>query len=72
MNSLLEKLTGKSKIVKTFAMQTLADIAAQDSDLRPQIITRLEELTSSGSPAMKSRGRKLIARLQERVYQKHG
>jgi uncharacterized protein (DUF2336 family) len=61
---LFEFLKDESKIVKTFSMQTLADIAARDSDLRGQIIERLEELTAAGSPAMKSRGRKLLARLK--------
>jgi hypothetical protein len=62
---LFEYLKDESKIVKTFSMQTLADIAAQDSELRGQIIERLEELTAAGSPAMKSRGRKLLARLKQ-------
>jgi hypothetical protein len=56
-------LEDKSKIVKTFAMQTLADLAEQDPTLRPAIIARLETLTASGSPAMRSQGRKLLARL---------
>jgi hypothetical protein len=62
---LAEYLTDTSKIVKTFSMQTLADIAAQDSELRGPIIERLERLTRTGSPAMKSRGRKLLARLKQ-------
>jgi hypothetical protein len=56
-------LDDKSKIVKTFAMQALADLAEQDATLRPQVIARLEQLTATGSPAMQSRGRKLLARL---------
>jgi hypothetical protein len=58
-------LNDESKIVKTFSMQALADIAAQDSELRGPIIGKLEELTIAGSPAMKSRGRKLLARLNQ-------
>ena len=50
-------------IVKTFSMQALADIAEQDADLRPSILMQLQELTRTGSPAMQSRGRKLLARL---------
>ncbi|MCZ7568336.1 MAG: hypothetical protein M5U01_07090 [Ardenticatenaceae bacterium] len=60
---LLEYLGDQSKIVKTFSMQALADIAERDEDLRPQIIAELVELTRSGSPAMKSRGRRLLERL---------
>jgi hypothetical protein len=56
-------LTDESRIVKTFAMQTLADIAAQDGALRTSIVAKLKNLTRTGSPAMKSRGRKLLALL---------
>jgi hypothetical protein len=62
---LAEYLRDASKIVKTFSMQALADIAAQDADLRGPIVERLEMLTRTGSPAMKSRGRKLLARLNK-------
>lgn len=58
-------LKDKSKIVKTFAMQALADIAGQDAELRAPIIKKLETLTRTGSPAMKSRGRKLLAKLKQ-------
>lgn len=62
---LTEYLTDTSRIVKTFAMQALADIAAQDPDLRAPIMERLKKLTRTGSPAMKSRGRKLLERLKQ-------
>lgn len=65
----VEILTGyridTSSIVKTLAMQALAEIAAQDCELRAPIVKRLRTLTRTGSPAMKSRGRKLLARLSE-------
>jgi hypothetical protein len=60
---LLNYLDDKSKIVKTFSMQALADFAERDAGLRPQIIKLLEELTRTGSPAMRSRGRKLLEKL---------
>ncbi len=60
---LLNYLSDKSKIVKTFAMQALADLAEQDATLRPEVVGVLEEQTRSGSPAMQSRGRKLLQRL---------
>lgn len=63
---LLAYLNDASNIVKTFAMQALADLAEQDTSLRPQVIPLLEELTQSGSPAMQSRGRKLLRRLDHR------
>lgn len=54
----------KSKIVRTFSMQALADIAEKDTELRAPIIEKLVELTKTGSPAMKSRGKKLLAKLK--------
>lgn len=60
---LLGYLNDKSKIVKTFSMQALADLAEQDGGLRSQMIPLLEELTRTGSPAMRSRGRKLLEKL---------
>jgi hypothetical protein len=60
---LLTYLDDPSKIVKTFAMQALADLAEQDTSLRPKVISVLTELTQMGSPAMQSRGRKLLRRL---------
>jgi len=60
---LAEYLKDTSRIVKTFAMQALADIATQDSELRSPIVQRLKRLTETGSPAMKSRGRRLLAQL---------
>ena len=61
---LLDYLDDESKIVKTFAMQALADFAERDASLRPRIIKLLEKLVETGSPAMKSRGRKLLERLR--------
>jgi hypothetical protein len=65
VKTLTKYLTDASRIVKTCAMQALADIAAQDSQLRAPIVAQLKKLTRTGSPAMKSRGRKLLARLGE-------
>lgn len=61
---LLGYLRDESKIVKTFSMQALADLAEGDVSLRPQVTDLLEELTRTGSPAMKSRGRKLLKKLK--------
>ncbi len=60
---LLNYLGDKSRIVKTFSMEALAKFAENDSDLRPRVYELLEKLVETGSPAMKSRGRKLLARL---------
>jgi hypothetical protein len=57
-------LDDRSSIVKTFAMQALADLASADASLRPSVTELLRQLTRSGTPAMKARGRKLLARLE--------
>ena len=53
-----------SSIVKTLAMQALADIARQTPELRPSVLGHLEELTVTGTPAMRARGRKLCAEME--------
>ena len=58
-------LDDESKIVKTFSMQALANLAAQDAGLRPQVTALVEELNRTGSPAMQSRGRKLLKEAAE-------
>jgi hypothetical protein len=63
LDLLFEYLNDDSSIVKTFAMQTLADLARQTPALRPRVLRRLRKLTAVGSPAMKTRGRKLLAEL---------
>jgi len=61
---LLSYCNDGSSIVKTFAMQALADFARQSPALRPAILLHLRELTATGTPAMKARGRKLLAVLE--------
>jgi hypothetical protein len=58
---LTDYLRDSSSIVKTFAMQALADLAARAPDLRPAVLRQLQKLTVSGTPAMRARGRKLLA-----------
>lgn len=58
-------LNDKSKIVVTLALQALADFAAEDKKLRPRVVRVLEDLTETGSPAIKNRGRKLLERLKK-------
>lgn len=57
-------LRDRSRIVKTFAMQGLADLTKQDPSLMNSIRPILTSLTRTGSAAMKSRGRKLLAQLR--------
>lgn len=61
---LFDYLEDESSIVKTFAMQALADLAQADSGLRKRVIPILEFLTANGTPAMRARGRKLLPLLK--------
>ena len=64
MEILLRYLSDESRIVKTFSMQALADLVEQDDRLLPEVLHLLEEQTRTGSPAMRNRGRKLLAKLR--------
>lgn len=55
-------LKDRSSIVRTSALQGLADIAAQDESLVPEIKTLLQYTVTSGTAAMKARSRKLLLR----------
>jgi hypothetical protein len=65
VETLLGYLGDKSSIVKIFAMQALADFAEKETVLRDRVVAVLEEATRAGSPAMKSRGRRLLKRLKD-------
>src|SRR5262249_37098604 len=56
-------LDDRSSIVKTFAMQALADLAGDDDKLLAATIELLQQLTRTGTPAMRARGRRLLAQL---------
>jgi len=55
--------TDESKIVKTFSMQTLADLAEKDEQIKPKIINLIKGMIKNGSPAIISRGKKLLKQL---------
>lgn len=62
--SLLEGyLEDRSSIVKTFALQGLADLAQAEPGFRTRVVEILCEATRRGTPAMKARSRKLLRRL---------
>jgi hypothetical protein len=61
---LLDYLNDKSRIVKTFTMQALADIALQDNAYLDEVQDIWSQLTKIGNPAMKSRGKKLLLKLE--------
>ncbi len=53
-------LKDRSSIVKTCAMQLMADLALQDKALAAEARPIIEGLTLAGTAAMRARGRKLI------------
>ena len=57
-------LEDRSSIVKTFALQGLADLTVDDPSVRPGVIEILRQATRSGTPAMKARSRKLLRHLE--------
>jgi hypothetical protein len=58
-------LDDDSRIVRTFAMQALSDLAEHDQQMRRWLRPLLAELTRPGTPAMRSRSRKLLAGLEQ-------
>jgi hypothetical protein len=56
-------LEDRSSIVRTFALQGLADLAQDDPGIRPGVIEVLRKAARNGTPAMKARSRKLLLRL---------
>lgn len=59
-SSLNTYLEDRSSIVKTCALQGLADLAQDDPSIRPRVIEILRESARKGTPAMKARSRKLL------------
>jgi hypothetical protein len=59
-------LEDRSSIVRTFALQGLADLAQDDSSLRPTVIEILRESSRNGTAAMKARSRRLLQHLEHR------
>jgi hypothetical protein len=57
-------LEDRSSIVKTCALQGLADLARQDASLLPEVIDLLRVHSRSGTPAMRARGRMLLKQLE--------
>jgi hypothetical protein len=56
-------LNDRSSIVKTFAIQALADLARDDASMRPEVRALVETHMRSGTAAMRARCRKLMKQL---------
>ena len=65
-----EYLKDKSKIVVTFAMQALADLAIKEAGVSTRVIRAIEKLAQTGSPAIQSRGKKLRLQLKNHSQKK--
>jgi len=63
ISSLNRYLEDQSSIVKTFALQGLADLAQDEPAILPRVLEVLRIATRNGTPAMKARSRKLLIRL---------
>jgi hypothetical protein len=60
---LLAYTNGRSSIVKTLAMQALADLVMRDEKLKPLVRRHIEELIVIGTAAMRARGKNLLVQL---------
>lgn len=54
-----------SSIVKTCAMQGLAELTQQDPSLKDEVIDVIRTLSRSGTPAMRARGRALLNQFEK-------
>lgn len=61
---MLQYLDNKSSIVRSFAMQSLTDIAMQESKYVNKVRKLIKNLMRNGTSAMKSRGKKLLVILE--------
>src|ERR1035438_3205608 len=57
-------LEDRGSVVKTFALQGLADLAQDDASIRTGVIDILRQATRTGTAAMKARSRKLLRRME--------
>jgi len=64
---LLVYLDDESRIVRTFTMQALAELAMQDQTYLDRVRDLIQELITHGTPAMRSRGKRLLVTLDKVV-----
>jgi hypothetical protein len=57
-------LNDRSSIVRTCALQGLAELAQGNPELRPEAIGIMEQASRTGTPAMKARARRLLPQLR--------
>ncbi len=64
INILKKYLLHKSKIVRVSAMESLVYFAERNNSIFDEILAIIQNQIDTGSPAVKSRGRKLLQRLE--------
>jgi hypothetical protein len=57
-------LAFKSKIVRSFALQALVSLSANDPALRRKVRAIVQDVAQNGTPALKARGKKLLDQLR--------
>jgi hypothetical protein len=57
-----EYLTDRSSIVRTFALQALVALSENHRRLRPRVDAVLADALRTGTPAMRARARRILAR----------
>jgi len=57
---MFDYLEDESQIVKTFSMQALFDMSESDAELRARVVPILQNAVANGSPAARSRAKKLL------------
>jgi hypothetical protein len=63
MSILISYLEDRSSILKSFALQGLAELAQAEPGFQSRVVEILREATRKGTPAMKARSRKLLSQL---------
>ncbi len=60
VNLMFERLRNPSGLNRTFALQALFDLSANDPELRTRILPLVRDAIDSGTPAMRARARRLL------------
>ena len=64
VSTLRRYLDDPSSIARTCALQGMAELAQDNKEIEAEVLGLLERAARNGTPAMKARARKLIARLK--------
>ncbi len=59
-------LSDKSKIVRTFSLLAVTDLSDINSSLKPEVIKIIKQQMRKGNPAILSRGKKLLIKLESK------